>query len=497
MMDFLDPKKRHVHTIKLVTGYVLVAIAVILSTKLLLYAAYGYGLHKGQVIQNGLIFVSSTPSGSQVRLNGQRNGSTGERLTLEAGTYTMKIQRNGYRTWQRAVTVEGGTVEHFDYPFLFPINLTTTTTKTYPKAPSLATQSPDRRWLLIEQPGSLTDFDLYDLKNPKSVKISTISLPAGLLTASTAKQSLKLVDWSNDNRHVLLKHVFGGSYEYILVDTQSSSQSVNLSKNLSLNSRAQLTLQNDAYNHYFVFDTKAETLGTVTLGSLDATPLLQHVLAYNTYGTNIVLYATDQNAPSGQTKIMLHQNNQSYFIRDVSRAKTYLLNLTQYSGSWFVAAGSPSENSVYVYKNPVSALSQNPGEGLAPITVLRVDDPNYLEFSANAQFIMAEHANQFAVYDDEYDKTYAYTANAHFDAPQPHAVWMDGDRINYVSGGKLVAFDYDSTNFQTLMAANPHYVPFFGQNYRYVYALAQQSATAKTAASTQLTSTALLTPADQ
>ena len=493
-MDYLDPKKRRAHNVKLMISYILIAIAIGLTTVLLMYVAYGFGLNKGQVIQNGLVFVSSTPSGSKVYLNGQQRGTTGERLTLAAGTYTMKIQRNGYRTWERAVTVEGGTVEHFDYPFLFPVNLQTAAINIYSKAPVFATQSPDRRWLLIEHPGSITDFDLYDIKNPKQRKTSVISLPAGLLTTATGSQSLKLVEWSTDNRHVLLEHLYDGKLEYILLDTQNPSQSVNLSERLNLPATAQITLQNNAFDHYFVYDAQTATLSTDTLNAPAATPLLQHVLSYKTYGTDVVLYTTDQNAPSGQVNVELYQNNKTYHLRTLPVDKIYLLNLTQYNGSGYVAAGASSENRVYVYQNPTSVLDQN--QVLIPVTILRVDHPNYLKFSANAQFIMAEHANQFAVYDVQYDKTYAYTIDVPFDTPQLHATWMDGDRIDYVSGGKLVVFDYDSTNLQILMSADAMYEPFFDQNYHYVYTLATVPVAKTAETQTQLTSTALLTPAD-
>lgn len=501
MMDLLDPKKRRIHSIKLIIGYVLIAIAIVLSTILLLYTAYGYGLHKGQVVQDGLIFVSSTPSGSNVYLKQgtnagwQQQGTTGERLFLVAGTYTLKVERNGYRTWQRAVTVEGGTVEHFDYPFLFPINLQTTTIKSYASASPLATQSPDRRWILVEQPDKFGSFDLYDIKNPKQqIPISTVSLPDNVLTASSGSQSLQLVEWSNDNRHVLLQHTYPGGSEYVLLDAQNPSQSVNLTKTLNLAPEDQLSLQNKAYDHYFVYNTKTLGLGTTSLSNTAVSPLVEHVLAYKTYNTNVVLYVTNDGAPAGKVDVKIFQNNKTYVIRTLPTDTAYLVDLAQYSGSWYVAAGAQHDNQVYVYQDPVNILSQGTNTVLVPNTILRVTQPNYLQFSANTQFIVAAHNNQFAVYDAQYDKTYAYTTDAPFDTAQPHATWMDGDRLTYISSGKLFVFDYDSTNPQTLMPANANYLPFFDQNYHFVYSLA-----APTSNPTQmdLTRTALLTPADQ
>jgi len=76
------------------------------------------------------------------------------------------------------------------------------------------------------------------------------------------------------------------------------------------------------------------------------------------------------------------------------------------------------------------------------------------------------------------------------DAPQAHASWMDGNRLNYVSGGKLLVFDYDYTNNQTLIAANPTYLPFFAPDYQHMYTLAAGTV----AGQISLTQTALLIP---
>jgi len=68
---------------------------------------------------------------------------------------------------------------------------------------------------------------------------------------------------------------------------------------------------------------------------------------------------------------------------------------------------------------------------------------------------------------------------------------MDGSRLMYVSGGKLVVFDFNHTNLQKLVAADSAHSAFFLPNSKYVYTLAPQSG-----ANQALTSTALLTPAD-
>lgn len=497
-MDFLDPKQQHAHKVRLIVGYFLLGIAILCGTVILLYLTYGFSLNDdGKIIQNGLIFVSSTPSGSKLYVNGRPNASTNARLTLPTGTYTLQVERTGYRTWERAVTVEGGTVVRFDYALLFPQNLVTTTTKSYSTAPVIVTQSLDRRWLLLEQPGKVGSFDMYDLSNIKKGS-TAVTIPSSVLPSATPAKDLSVVSWANDNRHVLLEDTYHNALEYILFDTQNPADSVNLTKTLNLDSTSSLTLQNEDYNNYFIYDSKTTVLGTASLNSTTVMPMLQYVLAYKTYGTNVVLYATSQGAPTGDAKIMLYQNGTNYQLRTVTQDSTYLLNLTQYSGSWYVAVGSPVENRVYVYQDPATVLQNDADAPLVPVAVLKVQDPNYLAFSTSAQFIMAENANSFSVYDVRYDKSYAYTLSQPFDKPQQHATWMDGDHLTYISNGKVLVFDYDSANQQILQSANPDYTPFFDTNYKYIYVIASQPATtAKAAPSATLTSTSLLIPADQ
>jgi hypothetical protein len=117
-----------------------------------------------------------------------------------------------------------------------------------------------------------------------------------------------------------------------------------------------------------------------------------------------------------------------------------------------------------------------------------------LEFSDNAQFIVAEGGSSFVVYDAENEKGYAYNLAVPMAAGQ-HASWMDGDRLTLTTGGHVVVFDYDDANQQTLEPAVDGALPFFDQSYKWLYVLAPASN--QPAGQFSLTSTALRTPVDQ
>lgn len=477
-MDFLDPKKERAHAIRIMIGYVLIGIALILTTIILLYQAYGFGVDKnGKVIQNGLVFVSSTPNPAQITINGARyKDDTNARLLLNSGQYTIELHRDGYRNWKRAVTVEGGSVERFDYPFLFPAKLQASNLKTYEKLPSLVTESLDRHWLISQSTADTGEFEIYDLSKPKEVakSVKTITLPDAAFTKTQAgsTQTWEMVQWANDNRHVVLKHTFQKegqpAYEYVLLDREDVTKSINLTTTWGVNPTA-LELRDRNYDKYYLYDETAQTVTTASIKEPTPKAYLSGVLASKSYGDDVMLYVSAQDAPSGKVTVLLREGDKTHTIRTLPAGSKYLVNLTKYSGDWYVAAGAANEGKVYVYENPVQMQADQ--KISVPVRVLKVAAVNYIEFSNNARFIMAENGKDIAVYDAENNKGYTYTLKSPLDTPQAHATWMDGHRIILTSNGKTTVVDFDGANPQSLISANSNYVPLFDRDYTYLYSI--------------------------
>ena len=102
-------------------------------------------------------------------------------------------------------------------------------------------------------------------------------------------------------------------------------------------------------------------------------------------------------------------------------------------------------------------------------------NPQYVAFSANTQFILASRGAEHTVYDIEYEGVYHYGEPEPLDTPQEHTSWMDGNRLWYVSSGKVVVHDYDNLNRQVLQNALPQYGIYFSPDYRRGYSLTFQA----------------------
>jgi len=470
-MDFLDPKKKRSYKIRLIIGYVLVAIALGLATVILVYAARGYSINtkNGEVVQNGLLFLDSKPGGAAIYLNGQpRNATTSARLVLAVGDYNLKFTKSGYRDWQRPITLDSQTIARYVYPFLFPIKSRVTNLKNYSALPVLMTETPDRHWLLVQLPSSdpaVTSFDQYDTSKLTQAP-TTISLPSDLLTNAALPGSvLTEVAWSTDNSHLVLKHDYQGGSEYIILDRAVPADSINVNKTLGI-TPAQVALRNDKTDQLYIYDATAQSLSVAdTAKATVSPPFLSHVLAFKGYGTSLITYVTDNKMPAGQAQARIWDNGQTYALANLVAGSTYLIDAAQYQGDWYYAAGSSANDHIYLYKNPLSSLQdKSVGKALSFIS-LRVANAQKIGFSTNTRFIEVESGQQFGVYDFETMMRYQYILQAPLTGPMQ---WMDGHRLIGDSNGQVYVMDYDGTNRQSLTPTDFSLGGFFSADYNHL-----------------------------
>jgi hypothetical protein len=470
-MDFLNPTKKRAQKIQLIVGYVLIAIAIGLVTAILVFQSYGYDLDRktGAIIQNGLLVVAAQPQPANIYLNGKQYKSQNDaKLVLPSDVYKIELKRDGYRDWSRTISLAGGSIERLVYPFLFPTNLTSKSQKTYTGAPALATQSPDRHWLLIQQPDQVGVFDQFDANDSKKAP-TTVTIPSGLL-ASAAEHKLTEVEWSTDNRHVLLRDDYTGGREFIMLDRETPASSYNVNTTLKTNP-TEVAMRDKHFDQLYLYDQTARKLELGDTRDNTMKPVLTGVLAFKSHGSDRILYATAEGATAGKTRIMVKDGDGSFFLREVVAGPTYLLDLAQYSNHWYMAAGTAADGRVYVYKDPLDKIKTPVASDPAVVeTVLRVNNPTWIGFSATAQSLAVQGGSLFSVYDAENMRSYKYDLNLPLDSPK--ASWMDGDRLMVNSGGKMVVVDYDGLNMQTLTANQPGLTPFFDRQFKLLYNIA-------------------------
>lgn len=471
-MDFLDPKAKRNHLIRLIIGYGLMAVLIGIATFILVFQAYGFDVDRktGEVIQNGLVFVDSAPDGATIKFNEkEQKEKTNNRFALPSGQYALSISKGDYRAWNTNFTLDGGEVERFTYPLLLPNTLTPQEIQQYDAAPTFTTESPDRRWIIMNQGNSLSSFIEYDLNSltEDQPQEREFNLPANLFTAAAGNHTLELVEWSTDNKHILVKHSFAGGYEFVVISRDQPATSININRLLGQNP-TKVVLRDKKFDKWYLYTESGGVLQSADAGKT-VTPLLTGVTNFKTHDAETVIYSQAINEGKSQ-RVTLLQGKDSYVIKEAASPLVYL-DIARYDDSWYVVVGADAEQKTYIYRDPISVLQKKDGTKPTPVSVLRSTAPlTQVSFSQNTRFIVAQSGQHFEVYDAEYDQNFRYGIPDTFDSGTK-VEWMDGHRLLARSQSKAIIFDFDGSNKQELLPSLPGAPVMFDRDYIVLYTL--------------------------
>lgn len=447
----------------------------------LVFQAYGYNLdlRTGDIIQKGLVIVDARPLPAEVVLNGVTKGLTDRRFFLPADNYTLELRREGYRSWHNEFTIMGGKIRRFVHPFLFPVEMTPVQVQLYAQKPDFTTQSPDRRWLLVKVSNSDFGFLLVDL-NSKIASSAALAIPPSVFNQAKGSHRYELVEWSTDNRHLIVKHIFDNGQEFILIDREVPSSSVNLSRVFQSAVFSKITMLDKKFDKYYLYDKVGKTLSTAQLQSTETNIILDNVLDYKTHGDNVILYVTTQNAPESRAMVRLKEGADIYDLRDFALNSSYLLDIARFDGKWYAVVGATSEQKVYVLRDPQIALQRAPSSALIPASTIRLENPKFVSFSANARFIAVQSGSKFAIYDAELANAQRFDADIDL-GEDKLAKWMDGHRLTFSAQNVTHVLDFDGTNHQRLVPSYDDQAPFFDSEFTALYTFSEATIEGRTA----------------
>lgn len=482
-MDFLDPRKRQAHKIRLMVGYVLMAIAILLTARLLVYgvSGYSYNAKNGNIIQNGLLFVDSKPGSAAIYLNGKDiNSTSAARLVLPSGSYDLVLKKNGYRDWRKQFTINENSVNRFTYPLLFPAAPVVKNIKEYPALPQVMSESPDRRWLVVSVPNnnlSSLEFDEFDTTKLGDAPVK-LSFPTGLLNnLDKPNSTINITDWSSDNNYFLLKHSFSGGSEYLLMNRSDPTKSFNINTLFSVNP-TQVEFKNRRSDQLYIFNQTDQSLFIADVAKKNLLGLLSHVLAFKSFSSDLFSYVTDQNVATGQVEARIWDNNSTYPLYTFTAGSIYLIDAAQYQGHWYYVAGSDKAPRVNIFKDPLDGLKNLDIKNAVPMLSLGGSDNNSLSFSENNRFVVISAGQKIIVYDIERAIRLQFNLSTSLSGP---IRWLDSYRWTAQSQGSVLVMDYDSTNLQTLSPTVWDQGAVLDKNSNYLITLAQVDETSSVA----------------
>lgn len=478
-MEFLDSDSKRKRTLKLFLGYFLIAICIGLATLLLVYLAqgYNYDLDKG-VVRNGLVFIESKPVPANIFIDNEAKDKTGARLELSEGQHSILLKQAKYRDWSKTFSLEGGSVQYFIYPKLIPIDIPVGVNRVFSSAPVWASQSPDRRWLVLQEKAITPLLTLIDLSKPDTEPTLLTLSNDQLSVVGSDHGTISPVEWSDDNRHLLLSQKFAdGSLSYIIFDRENSDLSLNLSKTLNLNPTVKLSLIDKKYDKYYVFDVDKTLKKADLKNGLTALPIIVGVETFKSFSDDRILFVTYENASQNLADVyILNDESERFRLKSLVRdpSNRYLLDLAEFKNDWYYVTASVSDKKFQLYRNPMKRAKAGNTEAISPQMSLALNNPQYISFSSNARFIAAQNGDNFVVFDGEQNRVYRFTLGQNI-PPGLQAKWADGHRLSVVANKKILLFEFDGENRQELIAGLEEFGAYFDRDYDYVYSLILQA----------------------
>ena len=467
-----SPSKRKKRAqLTFIYSLMVLAVISIVAALVLVMQGYRFNQYDGKVEQGGLVQFNSRPTGATVTVDDiQLANKTASKITLTAGDHTITMARDGYTSWAKDVTVVPGSVLWLNYARLFPVKPIVQPVAALSAADN-ALASPNKEQLAIFATQTEPTLTLVRL-NDDTPDVRAVAISSGVFTPPTteAPQAFSVADWSGDNRHVIVQHVYDNKTEFIAIDTRGNDESKNITKLLGITAvkmEYALGESNIVYAMTDTGDVRRADIGSSTLSG----PLVSNVVDFEQYDRSTLTFETRID-PATKTRSV------GYLTEGASKPRivrsytddglvSMKMRIGEYYGDRYVAVAYGDNITVLTGDLPSSDADVK--LSLSRIASLTLPGgAAYLDFSPNEnRFVYAQQGSTVLTYDMELKRV----ANSVMAAqPLTRGVdWIDSFHFVSVANGAMTHYDFDGKNGHVVAASVIERPVTLSGNGKYLY----------------------------
>jgi len=448
---------------------------VVALVAVLIFIMLGYQFNRsdGKIEQGGLVQFDSKPTGANVGIDGASFGSqTTSKTTLTAGQHFITMQRDGYKSWQKSVTVVPGAVLWLNYARLIPNELKPSTVAQLPVATS-SVSSPDDKWMAIKEDIASPVIHLVDLSQ-ETPKLTALDLPATSYThpSEGKSQSFSLDMWDPDSRYIVVKHIYDdGKVEWLIVDSQDVTRTKNITKLLDIDISKLVFNGGNSSLIYALIGTDIRKIDTdaATLSR----PLVTNVADFSLYDDAVLAYSTLLDPVAKNRSVGYYKDGDSspYVIRsyqDDGKAPLRI-SIGKYFSDIYVAINY--NESVDVLKGKLPAVNTPVKTALKTVsTIMLPGGATHLSIKTNGRFIVMQNGPTYKIYDAELQKTTTTTLKGTSDASKEIG-WLDNYMLWSDRDDMLRFYEFDGANQHDIMPVTHGFSVSLSPNSKYVYGI--------------------------
>ena len=414
-------------------------MAVIITVIVLALLVSGYWLNSNfEIERNGMLQISSIPTGASVEIDGQASSwleRTNSSKILASGPHSVKLTKEGYDSWSKEVNIAEGLLYRLHYPRLFLEKRQSESVIDASQYTSASISSDHNAILLINGTSEWTYVNL-DTNNPTPRKVDISALFSGISLADNAKVGLFTgevidADWDYDASHVLIKARSNGLMEWVLLDVNNVSKSINLTKEFGADFSHVEILDNNSNNLMAVQNHNLHKIDVS--GRLLSAVLVENVIDFDHYNNEIIFSA--QYNTEEQPDATLNYYVGYFKLGDRETTKLEELDMPvkvaigKFYDSKYIATSNGGVVAVHQFDNYQDEIS-NYTLSFSPDTMV---------VGHHGEFLLLNKDHTMATIDFEGTLVREWEIEDHFG-------WLDNDMLYTVSSGELIVYDFDGLN---------------------------------------------------
>lgn len=447
------------------------SVVVIVTISIFIILGYSYNGKDGRLEQGGLLQFASTPSGATVTLDGVTLGSrTPSKSSVDATHHFVTFSRDGYRDWQKSITVRPGAIGWVSYARLIPKSITPESLHSFPSLTgSLASR--DKKWLAVQVDAAKPEITLVDLGS-STPKYTTLVIPASAITDPAIASQYSLVEWNADNNRLLVKRVYDTNrVEWLLIDRNDINATVNLTAKAGLE-LTDVKISANNGREFFV-KTADNIVRRLRIDSDTALsgPLAENVAEFSVAAESTMLYTTLP-GETGDVMVGYRRVNmdapQTLYTFPVGTTGVHAA-LSSYFGVSYVTVTANQSMTIYKGMLPKADAKST----LKKVAEVHLAEPaSDIRVSYNGRFAIATQSSGYTTFDIELVKTDTTT----FTQPQAVArpqVWLDDFLAVSDRGGMLRLAEFDGANQQDIMPVIEGQAILLSADDTYLYGFAE------------------------
>ena len=435
----MDPERaKRRQSLKIIVSETIMVIAVVLMVAILALLVSGYWVNSDfKVERQGLLQVSSMPTGADVYIDGDSSWfqRTNTSKVLSSGEHTITITKEGYDSWSRTINISEGLLYRLHYPRLF---LNERITENVLNATAdMATFSPDHSSLLLINNTTMWQIVNVDSDNltPQSLDISnifsSISIAEGAAEGLFTGEILE-AKWDKDGNHVLFKVKSESGTEWVLLDIKNPTKSTNLTKDFGSDFSAVQILDNSANNLLVI---RNGNLHKIDLGSrVISAILVENVIDFDHYEANEAVFsATDKVSSQDKYYVGVLKLSNGQITKAFNTVSPSMVVINKFYDDKYIT--SVENNVVSLYKKDDFSLVQSFNLSFSPES---------LKVGHDGEFITMVSGNKIATLDME------AMATTEWQVENSNFGWLDNDMVYTVLEGQLAVYDFNGLNRRVL-----------------------------------------------